>query len=227
MDPITREIVVWSDRILSQLLEHKQQNPKFTFWLRRKNQERFNQGQWFQGSNYIFVAPFKKNAPDNRTKTIGFVVSIQETTKAPYCYFEIVYKSEKNQELLSFYDELVDSFPNLRKVSDQHYVEEFIGDNVHNLLTDFLNNHYRVISELIVERKQEQVFIIGEDDFQRSLQKIETIRQEIQPIVMKTNHLVHLKTQLKMKVMKKAKLNRLLEYQWHQRLIFGIRLTLH
>ena len=65
MDLRQEKIIHYSNEILDYLLKFKELHPDFTFSLRQRDSvqsdvKRLEAGQWFQGSDYIYVPLFKK-----------------------------------------------------------------------------------------------------------------------------------------------------------------------
>lgn len=90
---MTEEAVIKKhDEILAYLLRYKAEHKELTFWPRTKNiRERLQKGYWFQGNEaYIFVPLYRRGCQDNKTKTIGFVVT------GGGQYIEIVFRNIDN-----------------------------------------------------------------------------------------------------------------------------------
>lgn len=96
-----------SDEILTHLLAYREQHPNFTFRPRTSNkEERLSKGYWFQGSDYIFVALYNQGDSNNRTKTIGFVISFDKDGNVKDNFIEIVF-STVDEQLKPFYFEII------------------------------------------------------------------------------------------------------------------------
>ena len=80
-NPLPNHIVDFSENLLVQLLELKNEFPWLTFWLRSQdNQERLSNGLWFQGTeDYLFIGLVKLGSSNNRTKSIGFIVEFDSS----------------------------------------------------------------------------------------------------------------------------------------------------
>ena len=71
-------VVEWHEKLLAPALKWREQDPDFRFSLRTTDvigKNRLSCGYWFPGTDrYLFFAPFRVNDPNNKTKTIGFVI---------------------------------------------------------------------------------------------------------------------------------------------------------
>ena len=92
-----KSLVKISNELLDTLIKFKEKNPDFTFSLRSKDspqskEKRLAEGQWFQGSDYIYVPLFKKGDNDRRIKTIGFELSFNPNGSIKNNFIEISFK---------------------------------------------------------------------------------------------------------------------------------------
>ncbi|OYU79939.1 MAG: hypothetical protein CFE23_11835 [Flavobacterium sp. BFFFF1] len=65
MSATQEKLIKLSNDVLDYLLNYKKQNSDFTFSLRKRDSvqskdKRLENGQWFQGSNYIYVPLFSR-----------------------------------------------------------------------------------------------------------------------------------------------------------------------
>ena len=171
-----------SEEVLNYLLNYKRKHPDFTFSLRSRNspqskEKRLENGQWFQGSHYIYVPLFRKGDSKNKTKTIGFVINL-EGLDIVGNYIEITFKAEsepENEKL--FHTELANEL-------DVELSEKFIHgfkyyNNPNNYLENlesFLEKVRPVALRLLKKYDIESQYLISEEKFNKSLNKIEEFR---------------------------------------------------
>lgn len=187
-----------SDEILTYLLEQKKRNPSFTFSLRSRNsprskEKRLENGQWFQGSHYIYVPFFKKGDSRNKTKTFGFVINFDEE-KIVTNYIEIVLKGA-NEPVpdKNFHRELAKKL----KVP-------LVGSSIHGFkyynnpekyiqnLQDFIDNALPTAKSLLKKYNIENKYIVPEAEFQKNLNRIKMIKEKNSGITEKLNNLIKL-----------------------------------
>jgi 5-methylcytosine-specific restriction protein B len=93
-------VLEWNNKFLDLLIECHKTDPQLRFWLRVADRdERLTKGYWFQGTNYIYIGFSNKGDWQNKTRTIGFVLSFRPLKK-PLCLIEVVFKSEKDSILI-------------------------------------------------------------------------------------------------------------------------------
>lgn len=173
-----------SEQILQQLLHFKEINPEFTFSLRQRNsvqskgEKRLEIGQWFQGSDYIYVPLFKRGDNNRKIKTIGFVIKFDNEFISNY--IEISFKANNFSEAeMSFHRKLAE-FIGLQLNEHNHgvwYFENQIKyiNNLDFYLNDFRNHALTLLEELNIKND----YIISEENFQSDLAKIQRIRNNI------------------------------------------------
>ena len=80
------KIVEISEKLLSRLLEFKNNNQGFTFSLRQRDSpqakkvKRLEKGQWFQGSDYIYLPLFRKGDSVEKTVKMTTIFRFKMTT---------------------------------------------------------------------------------------------------------------------------------------------------
>lgn len=180
-----KEIIELSDKLLSKLLIFKENNNDFTFSLRQrdspqaKDVKRLENGQWFQGSNYIYVPLFNRGDNARKIKTIGFVIGNDNNKLTNY--IEISFKSGNFSDTeKKFHKELADFFKiNLNKENYGYYhfenVNNFLDENIEFYLNTFRNKAL----ELLNKYKLIDKYVISETEFQKKLKRITTIKENI------------------------------------------------
>jgi hypothetical protein len=179
------KIITCSDAILSYLLDYRKDNPDFTFSLRERDSpqakevKRLETGQWFQGSDYIFVPLFKRGDNARKIKSIGFVVSFNGdgTTNN---YIEISFKdgnfSETEKQLHNKLTEFLGIDVDKSNVGRFYFKkQEDTFDNLDYYINEFRAKALSIINELDLVNK----YIIGNNDFEKSLTKTLSIRQKL------------------------------------------------
>ena len=163
------------EQVLNIYLEHKKNNPDFTFSPRVKG-ERLYAGYWFQGNeNYLFSAPFNRGDNHNMTKTIGYVLKLDEGSVTG-SYVEVVFGHHLNLEIIDFYIKVLDYLGIKYEEGRYKYQKHIKGDWKAGLI-DFLEKDVENIKRIISEFDLEDDFIVPESTLQRRLNKIEDIKQ--------------------------------------------------
>lgn len=184
MDLIQQNIIKYSNEILDYLLQFKDQNPDFTFSLRQRDfakadsAKRLEIGQWFQGSDYIYIPLFKKGDNARKVKTIGFVILFDNSGNVKKNSIEISFKAGTTDEKeIAFHRELAKSFE--IKLNQNNHGEKFfenqndIYSNLNLFITKFRNKALDLIEQFDISKK----YIISEEDFQKNLKRIENIKK--------------------------------------------------
>lgn len=178
-------LLMLSDEILRFLLQFKKENPDFTFSLRKRDsvqsdEKRLEIGQWFQGSNYIYVPLFKKGDSARKVKTIGFEISFNEDGSIKNNFIEVSFKGGINlEEEISFHKSLVKELGielGIYKNGTKFY------DNPANYL-DNLKDYVTRVRSLALrgleEYKLKEKYVITETEFQKDLAVIQNIRKKL------------------------------------------------
>jgi hypothetical protein len=164
------KIIELSEEILDFLLNYKKSNPDFRFWLRNKNSisntPRLQRGYWFQGTeNYIFISFYAKGDRNNKTRSIGFVITLNDNLETN-CYLEIVWGSQDNnsKDLVEFYLEVCNTLQ--IQVREQYAKRRkyYTRDPIASL-RDCIENDKPVIDKLIIQHSLEKEFFITEERF--------------------------------------------------------------
>lgn len=183
MDNRKASIIKLSDKILGFLLEYRKENPEFTFSLRERDsvqseESRLQNGQWFQGSDYIFVPLFKIGDSSRKIKTIGFVLTFHEDGQINQNYIEISFKSgvdDKKEQ--SFHKELAHEI-GLPLGPTNHGEKSFedASDYLKNLkeyIGPFRNKAISILKKYGLEGK----YLISESQFSKNLSRIQAIKE--------------------------------------------------
>lgn len=174
-----------SEQILEFLLDYKSKNPTFTFSLRQRNsaqnteENRLANGQWFQGSDYIYVPLFNRGDNARKIKTIGFVVWINEQGGIGRNYLEISFKSgDYTDEEITFHKEIA-HYAGVKLNDTNHGQKDYpttdVWKNLENYITDFRDYALQLLKKLKIEDK----YVISEQNFQKRLKKIEAFRKSL------------------------------------------------
>lgn len=179
---------IFHEEVLEILLKYREKSPKFNFIARQRNtKNRFETGKYFQGNEkYAFVGLINKSGGANRTRSVGLV--FRPSGNEIQCEFEIVYKGETNQDLLSFYQNLKELFPDGKQVQDQKF--SFIIGNIttnnYDLLFEFLDKYYPQITSIAKESNLKDL-IISDEKFERILSKIQKFRSSTNYWIFQSN----------------------------------------
>lgn len=179
-----KKIIKLSDEILTYLLKFKEKHPDFTFSLRKRDSvqskdKRLVNGQWFQGSHYIYVPLFKKGDSARKIKTVGFVIGIQEDGNMNN-YIEISFKSgiddPKEKE---FHKQLANRI-DLQLHEKNHGTKAFSDQNdIWNNLLEYITNFRNYAIELLDNLDLKAKYVISENDFQKDLNRIKLIQTKL------------------------------------------------
>lgn len=184
-EPWRSRLVAISEEILQKLLAFKTTNPSFTFALRERDspqseEERLTKGQWFQGSDYIYVPLFKRGDKDRKVKTIGFVISFNEDGSLNN-FIEISFKriGEDSQRDEVLHRELARKLG--IELNDYNMGRRYY-ENANNYLVNldkYLEEVYPTVLELIRKHGLIDKYVVNEDTFQKRLAKINDIKKTL------------------------------------------------
>lgn len=183
MDLRQKSIIEYSNIILEHLLKYKETHPDFTFSLRQRDfakadsPKRLENGQWFQGSNYIYVPLFKIGDSSRKIKTFGFVLNFDKNGNITSSTITISCKAGiTNNKELDFHRELAKKIG--IKLNENNCGDFFFKSPtslVENL--DYYLNTIRPIAiRLLNEFKLADRYTYSETDFQKHLGRINEIR---------------------------------------------------
>jgi 5-methylcytosine-specific restriction endonuclease McrBC GTP-binding regulatory subunit McrB len=174
---LKEKIIELSDRLLEHLLNYRKNHPAFRFWLRSResiradDKARLKGGQWFQGSNYIFLSFYSASGHVNMTRSIGWVVTF-DGELMPRMNLTIVWPKEKDQRKIELYQDLIKQLGGFRAITQTEYSKDLQGKDPFISLQDFLDNTYPKINEIIENHGLTEVFTIPESKFQEKLNKV-------------------------------------------------------
>ena len=182
-------IIEIHENILNKLLEYREIDKNFTFYLRQRPEEKLNQGYWFLGNeNYVNVPLFKVGDSDNKTQTIGFVYELNNNKT----FIEIVYKKINNitDNEIKFYEELVSFLPEKeQKANDNRYWYIFEKVDLIENLEYYLYTFRNKCLDLLNKYQLTEKYIIKHDDFNMKLNKIIEIKNQNKLFREKENYL--------------------------------------
>lgn len=171
--------MTFHDEILSQLLIYKEKHPEFRFIPRQRTTKgKLDEGYWFQGSeDYAFVGLVDRSGGANMTRSVGLVFWPVDN----YLEFsiEIVYKGEKDKDVLALYEKLKSEIGDLtEKHSEKYY--KIIGDTSKGFddVFNFLDTYYPKIVSVFSKSRHPEL-IIDEIKFKSLLLKINSYRGKI------------------------------------------------
>jgi len=185
MDQQQDSIIKYSNEILDNLLEFKKSHPDFTFSLRQRDfaqtngVKRLEAGQWFQGSDYIYVPLFKKGDSARKIKTLGFTIVFDKSGNITNSSITISFKSGvKNENEITFHKQLASKIG--LELNEQNYGDKYfenpqdIFTNLNYFITDVRNYALSLLEELELLKE----YIYSESDFQKCLNRINEIKLE-------------------------------------------------
>lgn len=183
---MNKKLIELSESLLEYLLQFKQLNPDFTFSLRQRDSAQANEikrleaGQWFQGSFYIYVPLFKKGDSARKIKTIGFVISFSEDEISNYIEISFKKGDFENKDI-EFHTKLAEKI-GLQLNKFNHGKWHFDDQrNIYKNLDFYIGDFRNWAITLLKDKEITENYIIPEEQFQKALQKINSIRNKIQP----------------------------------------------
>ena len=171
--------MTFHETILKKLIEYRESHPNFRFVSRqRNNNNRLENGYWFQGEDYAFVGLFDRSGGINKTRSLGLVFWVKPENKFG-CYVELVYKGEDDKSIIKTYDKLREHFGGFKEVSDQKY-QKYLDDTDESFesVFNFLDQFYPQLVQLVNEENQADL-IISERKFNTILTKINQVRNKL------------------------------------------------
>lgn len=179
-------IIELSNIILDFLLDYKNRNPDFTFSLRKRDssqsqEKRLENGQWFQGSDYIYVPLFKKGDSARKIKTIGFGIFLDKDGGIKQNSLAISFKkgitSEKEKQFHRELAEKIDLKLNNKNHGSKPYDNP--DDYLYNL-RDYIENIRPLALELLKKYQISQGYLISDAEFNNSLKTVKQIRNKLE-----------------------------------------------
>lgn len=183
---IKEKIIAISEEILQRLLKYRdEEDSTFTFSIRsrdsaRSKEVRLKKGQWFQGSHYIYVPLFKRGDNDRKIKTIGFVVTPNESGGISRNYLEVSFKGGKfSEKERQFHFELAEKFGvqlNENRYGSKEYSNtEAYLENLEHYLSEVLPFARGLLKKYDIEKQ----YIVTEKEFNRNLDRVKKIRESM------------------------------------------------
>jgi hypothetical protein len=180
-----KKIIKLSDEILTYLLKFKEKHPDFTFSLRKRDSvqskdKRLVNGQWFQGSHYIYVPLFKKGDSARKIKTVGFVIGIHEDGNLNN-YIEISFKSGIDDPKEKEFHIQLAKHIGLQLNQKNHGTKVYSNQNdLWNNLEEYITNFRNYALELLDNLGLKDSYLVKENDFQKDLNRIKLIQTKLQ-----------------------------------------------
>jgi len=183
MDKQQESIIKYSNQILDYLLKFKESHPDFTFSLRQRDfaqtngVKRLEVGQWFQGSDYIYVPLFKQGDSARKIKTMGFTLVFDKSGNITTSSITISFKSGiQNENEIAFHKRLASKIG--LELNEQNFGDKFfenpqdIFTNLNYFITEVRNYALSLLAEFELQKK----YIYSENDFQKYLNRINEIK---------------------------------------------------
>jgi len=164
------------ERVLNIYLEHREKNPSFTFCPNIIKGKKLMAGYWFQGnSECIFSTPFVAGDSLNKTKTIGFVLEIEngKVVGQSKC---VVFGSSDNLKEIDFYKHIL-SICDIEYIEAQTYYTNVLEGSWEDNLANFLLNDVPKMKVLIEDYDFESEFILPEHMFERYYKNILEVKR--------------------------------------------------
>lgn len=180
-----KSLIKLSDELLLWLYIKHRKKEAFRFWLRQRNNarskvDRFKNGQWFQGSDYIFLSFYSQSDPNNKTQSIGLVFRFQSAT--PEILIECSFQTEEREEFLACYRAIGELLQGNNSFSGSHLEEKkyyffYKQTDWEHALNEFLEVHKPIIDNVIDKLGLSAEFEISESKFESMLNRIKIERK--------------------------------------------------
>jgi hypothetical protein len=182
MSVLKHNIRVISQELLDKLLVFRSGKVGFTFSLRERDsvqseESRLEAGQWFQGSDYIFVPLFRRGDSARKIKTIGFVITFTDDGEIEDNYIEVSFKGGVDASAeVDFHKELAQHLHiplNNYNFGSHSYSdpENYLGN-----LDDYLNRVFPLAIQLLSKYNLAEKYVVPEDKFVKNLNRINQIK---------------------------------------------------
>lgn len=170
--------MTFHETIIKKLLEYRENHPHFRFIPRqRNNNNRLENGYWFQGENYAFVGLIDRSGGINKTRSLGLVFTPKENNTFQV-HLELVYKGETNSKLLAFYEKIKANIQDLKDVGGEKFIKDLgVTSDDFQAVYEFLNQFYPELQKMVLQEKDSSL-IPNEDKFKRMLHTIENYRNQ-------------------------------------------------
>lgn len=167
-------------------LDYQKRNPDFRFWLRRRNtNKRLRQGFWFQGNeNYASVGLYNLRSNNQSTKAIALVFWPNDQSMG--VSLDLIFQGNQPPRQQAFFQDLqkllsgVQDFAEPLKFTIKNDRARMIlsFDQPFDAATEFLDRFKGEIDDLI-KANDLQGSIISEEDFQLSLDRVNSYRETL------------------------------------------------
>jgi hypothetical protein len=170
MDLQKQNIIKITDELLTKLLKFREENPEFTFSLRSRNsvqskESRLEVGQWFQGSNYIYLPLFKKGDSARKVKTIGFQIRFNKDGSIKDNYIEISFKSGiTNEDDIMFHQELAQKL-GIELSEHHHGIKRYSDNNYLSNLNDYITRVRTIAIDGLKKYGLVNEYMVSKEDF--------------------------------------------------------------
>jgi hypothetical protein len=184
MDLQKQNIIKISDELLTTLLKFREENPEFTFSLRSRNsvqskESRLEVGQWFQGSNYIYLPLFKKGDSARKVKTIGFQIRFNKDGSIKDNYIEISFKSGiKDHDEIRFHEELALKL-GIELNEYQHGIKLYPDNNYLSNLNDYITRIRSIAIDGLKKYGLVDEYMVSKDEFEKKLNNTLQIKRKL------------------------------------------------
>ncbi|WP_415374225.1 AAA family ATPase [Patiriisocius sp. Uisw_017] len=152
------------------LIQKRLTKPKLKFWLRQQNRNnRLDDGYWFQGTEeYIAVGFSNRTAGNLSTRSISFIFQINDEGETK-CRLEIIFKKEKDDQVIACYNNIVRTIGGFKKVKETHFYKNYTSNEPLECLEEFLTNQKPQIESIIKEMNLRDELEIPVAKFERVL----------------------------------------------------------
>jgi 5-methylcytosine-specific restriction protein B len=177
---VSHTIPEWHEILLREALAWREQHPDFRFNLRTgemAGRERLQHGYWFMGTDrYLFFPPFHPLDPNNKTRTIGFVVAFARAGHPKWCALDVVFGSIRNKSLIPVHQRIITELGPFTTMGQGKHRRRYASVDPLVAFREFLGRDHPRMLQIIREERKEKEFLIPEESFRQKLAKIQGLR---------------------------------------------------
>ncbi|HST60539.1 MAG TPA: hypothetical protein VLK84_17700, partial [Longimicrobium sp.] len=145
----------WHDYLLREALAWRAEHPEFRFYVRTgdvSGKDRLRNGYWFPGTDrYLFFPPFRPSDPNNKTRTIGFVVGFTPAGQPKRCSLDVVFGSMRDESLRPVHERIIAALGPFVAMGQGKHRRRYASIDPRIAFREFLTQDYPRILQIIRE----------------------------------------------------------------------------
>jgi 5-methylcytosine-specific restriction protein B len=175
-------ILQWHEYLLREALAWRAEHPEFGFYVRTgdvSGKDRLRRGYWFPGTDrYLFFPPFRPSDPNNKTRTIGFVVGFNQAGQPKRCSLDVVFASMRDESLKPVHEQIIAALGPFVAMGQGKHRKRYASVDPRVAFKEFLTQDYPRILQVIREAGMEEAFLIPDARFNANLAQLGEIRRQ-------------------------------------------------